>query len=515
MKGIPTVFLALFAFATFGLTTSADAQYRSNRALQFGVKLGASSYSGDVGPAPPGTASFDATWEVEAFYRFNRWLNIGVKQSTGAYPSLDGPTKRRQSTAIGIRSYFLRGRFAPYLQVGASRSYGGESAGMGLSSAVGAEIALSRRLALFQEFSFDTVSPDEAFDGEIGGRSFDLFGRLGVGLRFSVGKVPGVMRIDRIKHPTVVEAGKVVSLEAVLAHRPRGDVQVDWELPGGVIYTTNPIEHTFGFPGQYEFDVVATSADGKVSRRMTIEVLPSAEALAEAEVDTTIGTVEIDNIYGPRMTVAGTSGTYRVRIAPGAVQPVEYWWEMSDGSTVQGNSVSHTFDQSGTYAIRAWVRNEVGADSMTIAILVDPAEVESAPIVAEIRENIEQAAAKAPEPTPIAVEVVEPENELPPVSSDDPPVVVIQAPPTSGIDLSLGGYTWVVESLPTKAAAEARTDGYKALGFPVGVYEDSYNGKTEFHVVIGQSATKRVAESIGARIQRHVPARIWLLELSR
>src|SRR5690606_15570487 len=98
---------------------------------------------------------------------------------------------------------------------------GGESAGVGLSSAIGAEIALSRRLALFQEFSFDTVSPDEALDGEIGGSSFDMLGRIGVGLRFNFGKVPGLMRIDRINHADVVEAGKPVTIEAVLAHRPR------------------------------------------------------------------------------------------------------------------------------------------------------------------------------------------------------------------------------------------------------------------------------------------------------
>lgn len=511
MKGSPAVYLALIAFVSLVTTSSADAQYRSSRALQVGVKLGASAYRGDMGPAPPGTPSFASTWEIEAFYRFNRWLNIGIKQSTGGYPSLDSPTSRRKSTAIGIRSYLLGGRFAPYVQVGASRSYGGGSAGIGLSSAVGAEIALTRRLALFQEFSFDTVSPDEALDGEIGGSSFDMLGRIGVGFRFNFGKLPGMMRIDGINHPAVVEAGKPVTLEVVLADRPRSDVQIGWELPGGVTYSTNPIQHTFEVPGNYEFDVVATGSTGKVSRRMSIEVSPSAETLAEAEVDSTLGLVEIENIYGPRVTVAGTSGTYRVRIVSGAAQPVEYWWEMSDGRTIQGNSVAHKFDTPGTYAIRAWVRNEVGADSMTIAILVDPAE----PEVAQVEPTVVEAAPVDTTSVDAALVEAAPvvsDNDVPPVTHSEPPPVVIQAPPTSGIDASLGGFTWVVESHPTRSEAAARSKSFESLGYPVGVYQDSYNGKTEYHVIIGQSASKRVAETIGSRIQRHVPARIWLLE---
>lgn len=557
MRGTLTLLLAALIAAISAGDTSA--QYRRGRAVQLGVKLGASSYAGDVGPAPPGTPAFDATYEFDLFYRIHRLFNVGVKHSTGGYPALAGPSDRRHSTALSIRSYFLGSRFSPYLEVGASRSYGGEKAGMGISSAIGAEIALSRRFAIFQDVSFDSVFPDDALDGSTGGRTFDVFGRIGVGIRVSLGKVPGVLRVDRVRHPAEIAAGEQVELEAVIANGR--DASVEWELPGGVVYRDNPVQHVFEAPGRYEFDVVVTNSTGRIARRVKVDVSPSAEALAAAAEDSTVGIAQIETLYGPRVTVAGTQSTYRIRLLPGAAQPVEYRWEMSDGGYVEGNNIAYSFAEPGTYAIRAWVRNDVSEDSLTIAVLVDPpagAESQSPPseVIAsgDTSQNAgaQQVVPQAAETEGVVSTDAAPQQEQPPVEAQtDSPAeaeevaqpeqqsaaqtiadriaaagesegegnsdreVILQAPPVAGIDWAIGGYTWVVASSATREEAQRMVPEYESLGFPVGVYRDAYNGKTEYHVVVGQSASQRVAERIGVRIQRHVPRRIWLLELKR
>ncbi len=644
MKGTLTAVLALLILGASA--TDSNAQFRQNSAFQLGVKLGASSYSGDVGPAPPGTAAFDATYEIEGFYRFNRWLNVGIRHSTGSYPALGGTSDRRHSTSIGLRSYVLKGRFSPYLQLGVSRSYGGEMVGMGLSTAAGAEIAISSRLALFQEVSFDSVFPDEAVDGSIGGTSFDLLGRIGVGMRFTFGKNPKKLRIDRIEFPATIEAGKSVRFSAVVSNAADG-AQFEWDLPGGAVYAQNPVDHVFEAPGKYEFDVVVKGENGRAMKRVKIEVAPSSEAVAAAAADSAARVARIEAVYGPRVTIAGTQSVYRVKIADGGARPVEYTWLMGDGGIAEGNNVSYQFDEPGTYAITAVVRNEAGSDTTTIAVLVDPSPEASSDAIADVGEHIdtqrntgvdessaeeqrlaaeraeaerrlaevraeeerlvqiraeqekaaaekaaadlaaaekaaadraaaekaaadraaaekaaadraaaekaaadraaaekaaadlaaaEQAAADKAAAEKAAADLAAAEKaaadqaaaekeqadaaqtiaeKIAAAANTEEPTLTTQAPPVPGIDWSVGGYTWVVESASSRNAAQSRTSEYSSLGFPVGVYRDTYNGKTEYHVVVGQSASQRVAERIGVRIQRHVPRRIWLLDLNK
>jgi len=394
---------------------SADAQYRTQRALFFGAKIGASSYRGDAGSPPPGTPAFNATYEFEAYYRLHRLLSVGIRQSTGGYPNLESPSVRRHSTALGIRSYLLDGRFSPYMHLGVGVSYGGERTGLGVSSAIGAEMAFSRRVAIFQELSFDTVSPDEALDGQVGGTAFDVFGRIGIGIRVGLGKLPAIMHFDGVIVPDIVEAGTPVELRAEVRNAGGHDLRYDWELPGGAVTGPGTIVHTFSRPGRYEFDVVVTGPVGRSSRRVRVDVLEARTAESDADV---------------------------------------------------------------------------AEDPMSTAEVIDQAD--------------------APVGTPERI----PEANAEQLEAREPLEIGQQERTPDGINWAVGGFTWVVETVNTRADAEARSQRYASLGFPIGIYEDSYNGRAEYHVVVGQSATKQVAERIGTRIQRHVPTRIWMLEIN-
>ena len=498
---------------------TADAQFHARKGLQFGVKVGASGYNGDDDFVLPGENRYSLSYEGELFYRFSRWFGLGVKQSFGKYPGLSSTKIDRSSSALAVRSYLFPSRFTPYVQVGANRSWGGVDPGYGIALSTGFEIEVSRFLAIYQDISFDQVMPDGALDGAEGGRRYDVFGRLGAGLRLNLVSSRRALRIARVNQPDSLLVGEVGQFTAVVDGSAR-DASYRWELPGGVIYDENPIRHSFPSPGRYEMRLTVTSHDEQQLRSVFVDVYRPFVPDTVGDYQESLKAVRIAGLSGDTSLRTGEEGVFRMRIETGAEWPIEYAWDMGDGSAMVGNYVVHVFDNPGVYRVRASARNAFGEDEaeMTVEVLrnSDTAISQKAPTEAVIAEPVR------PEPAPLSADDVAP--ELPPVveDTDDTPATELAVTDTkrtpvadpnpnrniSRIDFNASGYTWVVETVDTASEAATRAEEYKYLGFPFGYRRDRATGK--YNVLVGQFETEYIALKVSWRIQQHAARRIWL-----
>lgn len=498
----------------------ASAQYHGKRGLQFGAKVGASSYNGDVNAVRPGENQYDLTFEGEMFYRFGRWFGLGVKHSVGRYPELSTTEPSRSSTALAIRSYLLNKRMSPYIQLGASRSTGGDDVGYGLAVATGFELEMSRYVSLFQDISFDQVIPDAALDGTEGGRNFDLFGRIGVGLRVNLSKKQSYFRLARVEQADSIMIGEEGEFRAIVRGVDESDVSFEWDLPGGVVYRENPIRHSFASPGTYQMNLSMMANGEERTEVVYVNVFKPfvPDTAAAAEKDRL--SVKIASLTGDKSLEAGSEGTYQIRTVSGAAQPIQFEWDMGDGSTRVGNYVVHRFDEPGVYRVFGRVVNEFGDDSRILVVEVLP---RTTPVVEDVIADVKIDSTVTPVVGNEDEDIAAPEAIVPATDSaavpvqDDAPINETPAPNApvernvSHIDFDAGGYSWVVELHDTASAAAAKAEEYKYIGFPYGTRRDPESGK--FAVLVGQFETEAVALKISWRIQQHASRRIWLTKI--
>ncbi len=102
--------------------------------------------------------------------------------------------------------------------------------------------------------------------------------------------------------------------------------------------------------------------------------------------------------------------------------------------------------------------------------------------------------------------------------ADPTPDPVPAAPPDplrsdAGIDRADGGFTWVVASELTEAAAERRVAAYREQGWRAGVVADEARGRTRYRVSLGQFESLAEAEARQADLPADVPPDSWILRL--
>jgi hypothetical protein len=181
---------------------------------------------------------------------------------------------------------------------------------------------------------------------------------------------------------------------------------------------------------------------------------------------------KIVTVYGERELEVGKFENFRVRLRPGAIWPVSYDWHMGDGVRAIGNNVRHAYERPGTYRITAVASNVAGADTASIEVAVSlppPDVIADDPIASDT-----QAGNDRQKPVPSNARIVRRDLRS-----------------MEAVDLSQGGYTWVVASYLDRWAAdvrlrELRKDGYRASIF----VDDIGRGSPAFRVLVGQFAVE-------------------------
>jgi PKD repeat protein len=279
--------------------------------------------------------------------------------------------------------------------------------------------------------------------------------------------------------------------------------------------------------------LAVTSKSELVNEVVLVRVYKPAVAETIKSSEDNKKSVRIAGISGSESLEVGAEATFRMRIETGAAWPIQYEWDLGDGSSVTGNYAVHRYSSPGVYRIRGKATNAHGYDSREMIV-----EVTRAAIVADVpgdgardasstlespritnttptnqnprtspANSVDETAVKTggsstttDEPTETDLSVTD--TKRTPVAAPNPNRNV------SRIDSANGGYAWVVESLETAAGASTRAEDYKYLGFPYGYQRDRETGL--YNVMVGQFESEWIALRVSWRIQQHAPRRIWL-----
>jgi hypothetical protein len=204
----------------------------------------------------------------------------------------------------------------------------------------------------------------------------------------------------------------------------------------------------------------------------------SATSLAADTTDTTAarsattprprrrGAPRIVEVYGPRELSQDDIPTYRVRLAPGAVLPVHYFWDFGQGTAAIGNSVTLDIGAPGDYRLQVVARNQLGADTMVVDVRLLP-------------------------------------------SPQAPAQRVVVSDKGAG-----GAFAWVVASRLPPERAEAEAQRLRAAGLAAHVhrYAEQDSDVTTF-VAVGRYATEEEARIDRSRVEQIGEHRIFLVHL--
>lgn len=494
-QGIGAILLAGILFTGALPVNAQEIRSFDPRGLVVGVGFGTGTYGGD-GVSPFNNAN--AAMRFESFYNLSERLSAGLNFISAKY-GLRGDT--RGSLGLAVRFRFLEDRVSPYGTVGFHILNGGEKTGSGPMGALGIDWAASDRFSLFLEGMMQASTPDDAFDKVESGSGIDALLTVGVGLRLRLTqpKRPG-FAVD-ITVPDTVLVGDIITLGATVTGNPASPVTLSWRVEQLTEYRGEQVRHAFRYLGPQRVTVIGRDKRYEVRQSAEIVVVDDSryEFVGDAvgPVVNRQGRPRILEIYGDRTVKIGVSHNYRVRLRPGASWPVNYAWEMGDGTSLIGNNVLHRYVQPGQYTITAISKNSLGADTLTTQVFVEPA------------------AGPGREPTT-------PSRD--PTASTDPenaprPIVRRYHPDelrsSDGVRPTGGGYGWLVGNYMDQSPAQQMLRQFRTRGFRTGILVDSQGGGSSvYRVVVGQFASTGNALAAKREVQRLAPTPISLIDIS-
>lgn len=154
-----------------------------------------------------------------------------------------------------------------------------------------------------------------------------------------------------------VSVGQPVRLQAEVAGP--GPLTTSWDLGDGRKLDLNSPEVVFPTAGTHEITVEAANPGGRVTKHITLTVLPHPLASFRPDDDAPAA--------GQPVTFANMSG---------GQPPLRVFWDFGDGSTVMGEQQpTHVFGQQGTYRVRLTIENQFGQSEAVWDISVGVAPV--------------------------------------------------------------------------------------------------------------------------------------------
>lgn len=321
--------------------------YQFSPLLAFGVTAGALDLPTTAGPDVPATFG-------------------GVEPGRGAF---EDETTIAFPFALIARAQSGR-RFAPFLEAGIGgavttyRDAGGEQTGLawGPQLGIGADVYLSRTVALTLAVQTLLAFPDEAIDGDEWWRSrfgsagsngligsvapFDAVTALSIGLKVNARGAPIAPRVLALAGPDTLLVGQVGTYQADVTDDAAGPIVQRWSWRGGEVQGREA-QIAFAEPGRYDVRFEATNRAGAAEGAIeTVVVSPpvSPRVLAASG--------------SPEPSEPGQAVAFSAR-AEGS-GPLNYRWAFGDGSTSSEAQPSHVYAEPGTYAVRVRVTSPGG-----------------------------------------------------------------------------------------------------------------------------------------------------------
>lgn len=465
------------------------------RGLVLGIDLGAASYDGDLSSA---YSEVNTGLGLEAYYKFSRQMSAGLSFATSKFGVFED---NRNSLGLGFRYRMLRDRVSPYVGLGAQIVNGGEKTAVGPGAVLGIDFASTHRFSIFLEGQWRGSVPDEAIDGLAEDTGLDHLLSVDVGVRMRLTQPKNPRFSVELDIPDTVLVGDISVLRAHVTGDPSSEVYLSWQVEQTSTYRGPEVRHVFDYLGPQTITVAG--------RNDRYEVRTSAELVVAEDVryrnpddplvaaqPSTEGRVRIVEIYGERSPVVDEPLNYRVRLHPGAIWPVNYLWDMGDGTRLIGNNVLQRYREPGNYRVTVVARNRLSEDTLSTQVLVRPTDVG----MDEQAEQAETGREAAAGTGPIRGSGYYSPDELRGAAS---------------VASSAGGYGWVVGTYLDRASAEALMRGFKVKGFRTGIVVDSRPGaSTAYRVVVGQFASTSRALAAKREVQRLVATPLTIIDIA-
>jgi len=485
----------------------------------------------------------------EVGYQFTPKFSLGLGLQWGNYPLLGedytGSDGYRYTPQLLGRYTFgdPSQKTALYLDGGVNATLGGATdMGIGPSLGLGVDILLSRSLSFYVESRFNLTLPDDAIDGivypdDAGPNSnpkgsvtgpFDSVNQLlgfGLTFRFTGPTPPRVIALDG---PTEAPTGEEVTFSATVNEgeitRP---ARYQWQFGDGSSSTGRTASHTYSQAGTYEVTFTARNDAGSATRTATVKVTRPAMPPKVASIDV------------PSEVEVGTSASFTGAVNKKmAARPLSYQWEFGDGTTSEGQTASHTYQQPGTYEVTLTVRNEAGEASESTVVSVAPSSMAAPAEIASIGATPNPARAGASIRFSSTVEGASPITQewnfgdettatgASPTHTYDEPgqyTVRFEVSNEGGSDARTltvrvrsplaDRWSIVVASMTQPESAEKIAEKYRSrfTSFPVAVVEAETSAGTRHRVTVGQFTAQSEARRVMKQYKDQLPSGAWLL----
>jgi len=206
--------------------------------------------------------------------------------------------------------------------------------------------------------------PDFAIDDNDnnGFGAADLLNSFTAGVKYNFRESFVPVAISTIDGPQSLMPNQTGTFNAAInAESASQPTSFEWDFGDGTTASSLITNHRYAEEGTYF--VTFTAKNKRSIDTQTLTVVVENPPVA-AEIVTVAATPLSPDTRTPVRFTSSVVGD----------MPVTYTWDFGDGSTSAGLKATHTYDEPGVYTAKLYVANEVGTDTRTVNITVNPYE---------------------------------------------------------------------------------------------------------------------------------------------
>ena len=176
----------------------------------------------------------------------------------------------------------------------------------------------------------------------------------------ATGCSPTPVEVLSVSGPDSLETNEQGSFTAEINEDAETPVEAQWAFGDGNTGSALSTTHAYGSEGEYTVTFTASNEANTASETLSVTVVPPP-------VPAQVVTLSANPNPGTEGEPVRFSSSVR------GDSPVNYRWDFDDGGTSQSTAPTHTFDAPGTYNVSLTASNDVGQDSRSVSVEVEPA----------------------------------------------------------------------------------------------------------------------------------------------
>lgn len=165
--------------------------------------------------------------------------------------------------------------------------------------------------------------------------------------------------IQSLDAPESLQTNESGTFEASINEDADEPLTYAWDFGDGSSGSGLLATHSYRSPGTYTVTFTASNEAGEVSEQSEVTVTRPPQPARITTVNATPNPAEEGETVRFSSNVRGDT-------------PLSYEWDFGDGSSGTGASASHTYSEAGTYTVTLSASNNVGEDSRTLNLTIEP-----------------------------------------------------------------------------------------------------------------------------------------------